>query len=29
MTGAVANESFGVVVGPSYGTAYRGVALVN
>ena len=29
MTGAVANESFSAVVGPTYGTVYRGVALVN
>jgi hypothetical protein len=29
LTGAVANESFRVVVGPTYGTAYRGVAFVN
>lgn len=28
-TGAVAKESFAVVVGPTYGTVYRGVALVN
>ena len=27
--GAVANESFSVVVGPTYGTVYRGVAHVN
>jgi hypothetical protein len=26
---AVANESFSVVVGPTYGTVYRGVAHVN
>jgi hypothetical protein len=26
---AVAGESFSVVVGPTYGTVYRGVALVN
>jgi hypothetical protein len=29
MTGAVAKESFQVVVGPTYGTVYRGVAFVN
>jgi hypothetical protein len=29
LTGAVASESFGVVVGPTYGTVYRGVALVH
>jgi hypothetical protein len=29
LTGSVANESFSVVMGPTYGTAYRGVALVN
>jgi hypothetical protein len=29
VTGAVANESFQVVVGPTYGTVYRGVAFVN
>jgi len=29
MTTAVANESFRVVAGPTYGTAYRGVAYTN
>jgi hypothetical protein len=29
MTSEVANESFRVVVGPTYGTVYRGVALVE
>ncbi len=29
LTGAVAAESFSTVVGPTYGTAYRGVAFVN
>jgi hypothetical protein len=29
MTGAVAGESFTTVLGPTYGTAYRGVAFVN
>ena len=29
MTNAVANESFTVVTGPTYGTVYRGVAHVN
>jgi hypothetical protein len=29
LTGPVANESFRVVVGPTYGTAYRGVAFVE
>jgi hypothetical protein len=29
MAGAVARESFQVVVGPTYGTVYRGVAFVN
>jgi hypothetical protein len=29
MTGKVANESFRVVVGPTYGKVYRGVAHVN
>ena len=29
LTGAVATESFRVVTGPTYGTAYRGVAFVN
>jgi hypothetical protein len=29
LTGSVASESFSVVVGPTYGTVYRGVALVN
>ncbi len=29
MTKAVANESFSVVMGPTYGTAYRGVAFVH
>jgi hypothetical protein len=29
MTGKVANESFDVVAGPIYGTAYRGVGFVN
>ena len=28
-TAAVAAESFKTVVGPTYGTAYRGVAFVN
>jgi hypothetical protein len=29
MTSALASESFGVIEGPTYGTVYRGVALVN
>jgi hypothetical protein len=29
LTGAVASESFSVVVGPTYGTVYRGVAHLN
>jgi hypothetical protein len=29
MTGPVASESFRTVLGPTYGTAYRGVAFVN
>jgi hypothetical protein len=29
LTGAVATESFSTLVGPTYGTAYRGVAFVN
>lgn len=29
MTCAVTNESFSVLVGPTYGTVYRGVAYVN
>ncbi len=29
MTGAVANESFSTVAGPTYGTVYRGVAYVQ
>jgi hypothetical protein len=29
LTGAVATESFKTVVGPTYGTVYRGVAFVN
>jgi hypothetical protein len=29
MNGAVANETFSVVVGPTYGTCYRGVVWVN
>jgi hypothetical protein len=29
LTGSVASESFSVVKGPTYGTVYRGVALVN
>jgi len=29
LTGAVASESFHVVVGPTYGAVYRGVAFVN
>lgn len=29
LTGAAASESFSTLVGPTYGTAYRGVAFVN
>ncbi|HXN30962.1 MAG TPA: hypothetical protein VN894_03830, partial [Polyangiaceae bacterium] len=29
MTSDVANESFGVISGPTYGTVYRGVAFVK
>ena len=29
LTGAVAAESFSTVIGPTYGTVYRGVAFVN
>jgi hypothetical protein len=29
MTGAVSAESFSTVIGPTYGTVYRGVAFVN
>jgi hypothetical protein len=29
LTGSVATESFSVVVGPTYGTVYRGVAHVD